>query len=221
MTASGYAPQPNDDNGSGDFENQTQSNDGTSIEQISPADGDQAAPASDADTDDLHVRIQILEQELDRTKDQMIRALAETDNIRKRGLREREDAQKFAVSAFSRDLLSVADNLRRALAAVPAELAEATPEIKNLLSGIEATERELLKSFEKNGIQKIEPLDEKFDPNFHEVMFEAVIPSKPAGMIIQVIEAGYTLNGRLLRPARVGVSKGDASGTTHSVDTQV
>ena len=215
MNASGHVPQPNDDSGSGEFENLNIGEEGSS----EPA-ADLAATAS-GDTEDLHIRVQILEQELDRTKDQMIRAIAETDNIRKRGLREREDAQKFAVSAFSRDLLSVADNLRRALAAVPAELAEATPEIKNLLSGIEATERELLKSFEKNGIQKIEPLDEKFDPNFHEVMFEAVIPSTPAGMIIQVIEAGYTLNGRLLRPARVGVSKGDASGTTHSVDTQV
>jgi molecular chaperone GrpE len=213
MNAPGHAPQPNDDNGSGDFENLN-----TSEQSSSEPAADLAAPAS-GDAEDLQIRVQILEQELDRTKDQMIRALAETDNIRKRGLREREDAQKFAVSAFSRDLLSVADNLRRALAAVPAELAEATPEIKNLLSGIEATERELLKSFEKNGIQKIEPLDEKFDPNFHEVMFEAVIPSKPAGTIIQVIEAGYTLNGRLLRPARVGVAKSDSQGPVHAVDT--
>lgn len=176
--------------------------------------------ASPLDQDDASVRIQILEQELERTKDQMMRAAAETDNIRKRALREREDAAKYAVSGFSKDLLSVADNLRRALQAIPPEMAQSSPEIKNLCSGIEATERELLRTFEKNGIQKIEPIDERFDPNFHEVMFEAVIPNKPAGTVIQVIEAGYVLNGRLLRPARVGVSKSDGAGPIHAVDTQ-
>ncbi len=173
-------------------------------------------------------RISILEEELAKTKDQMMRSVAESENGRKRALKEREDASKFAVSSFSRDLLSVADNLRRALDSVPDELAEQHPQIKNLLDGIEATERELLHGFSKHGIQKTEPLNERFDPNFHEVMFEAPMPDKQAGTIIQVIEAGYTLNGRILRPARVGIAKNDTSqqepttpeSSGHIIDTQ-
>ena len=168
---------------------------------------------STSQQEDLSIRLQLAEQELDRTKDQMIRALADADNTRKRALREREDATKFAISSFSRDLISVADNLRRALNAIPADLTETNPEIKNLICGIEATERDLLKSFDKNGIQKIEPLDEMFDPHFHEVMFETAIPNKQGGTIIQVIEAGYILNGRILRPARVGIAKSDMAHT--------
>lgn len=184
-----------------------------------PAPEDTLAPSPEAD--DLFIKVQLLEQELERTKDQLMRALAETENTRKRSLREREDAAKFAIAGFSKDIVSVADNLRRALSAVPESLTQSLPEIKNLLSGIEATERELLRSFEKNGIQKIEPLDQAFDPHFHEVMFEAFIPDKPSGTVIQVVEAGYVLNGRLLRPARVGVSKADGTPAAHSVDTQV
>lgn len=170
-------------------------------------------------------RIQKLEEDLKAAKDHMMRALAEAENARKRAQREREDASKYAIASFSRDLLSVADNLRRALSAVPAELLSAQPQIKNLTDGIEATERELLRSFEKNGIQKLDPIDQPFDPNFHEVMFEAPVPSKAGGTIIQVIEAGYTLNGRILRPARVGIAKDDGSTPPSSapgqtIDTQ-
>ncbi len=167
---------------------------------------DDLAPQEAPQAED-QIRINILEEQLERTKDQMIRALAEAENARKRAVKEREDASKFAVSRFSRDILSVADNLRRALESIPAELLAAQPEIKNLTDGIEATERELLRAFEKNGIQKTEPLDERFDPNFHEVMFEAPMPDKEGGIVIQVIEPGYTINGRILRPARVGISK--------------
>ncbi len=151
------------------------------------------------------VQIQILQEQLDRTKDQLIRALAEAENTRKRAQKDREDASRFAISSFSKDLISVADNLRRALDAMP----EGTEDqnLKNLIGGIEATERELLKSFEKNGIQKTNPIDQPFDPNFHEVMFEAPMPDKKNGSIIQVIEPGYVINGRILRPARVGVAK--------------
>ena len=156
-----------------------------------------------------NVRIQVLEDELARTKEQMIRALAEAENTRKRATKDRDNASKFAISGFAKDVLSVADNLRRALDAMPAELIESQPQLKNLTDGIEATERELLRSFEKNGIKKIEPLDEMFDPNFHEVMFEAPVPEKPHGTIVQVLEPGYVLNNRILRPARVGIAKGD------------
>ncbi len=176
------------------------------IDPIEP----QKAEAKTNESSEEQVRITILEEELARTKDQMMRAVAEAENGRKRALKEREDASKYAVSSFSRDLLSVADNLRRALDATPAELLEQHPQIKNLTDGIEATERELLRSFTKHGIKKTEPLGERFDPNFHEVMFEAPMPDKQAGTIIQIIEAGYTLNGRILRPARVGIAKNDS-----------
>ncbi len=161
------------------------------------------------------IRIETLENELTRTKDQMIRALAEAENTRRRAAKDKEDASKYAVSSFSRDLLSVADNLRRALDAIPEDMITENPQIKNFTDGIEATERELLRSFEKNGIQKTEPLDQPFDPNFHEVMFEAPMPDKANGTIIQVLEAGYTINGRILRPARVGISKGGTDASTN------
>lgn len=171
-------------------------------------------------------RIEELEIQLAQTKDQMIRALAEAENARKRAQKDREEASKYALSRFSKDLLSVADNLRRALDAVPPELSQQHEQVKGLTDGIEATERELLRSFEKNGIEKLTPLDEPFDPNFHEVMFEAPMADKPNGTVIQVIECGYTLNGRILRPARVGISKGEITqGSTgnsgHQIDTEV
>lgn len=159
-----------------------------------------------------------LQAELGAAKEQVLRALAEADNARKRAAREREDASKYAISNFARDLLSVADNLRRALEAAP----PGSEQLLSLLQGVEATERELLKIFEKNGIRKIEPAGEMFNPNFHEVMFEAPATGQPAGTIVQVIEAGYVLNDRLLRPARVGVAKDDGSASAaHSVDQQV
>lgn len=150
-----------------------------------------------------------MQEELDAAKDQLARALAEAENTRRRAQKEREDASKFAISKFAKDLLDVSDNLRRALEAMPADLLEADPRIQNLIEGIEATERSLLRTFEKNGIVKVEPMDEPFDPNFHEVMFEAPVPGKPAGLVMQVVEPGYLLNERLIRPARVGVTKSD------------
>ncbi|MGH1377526.1 MAG: nucleotide exchange factor GrpE [Alphaproteobacteria bacterium] len=185
----------------------------------------QTASPEEAEPNEDKARITILEAELERTKELMMRTVAEAENGRKRAMKEREDASKFAVTNFSRDMLNVADNLRRALDAIPPELEEQNPQVKNLTDGINATERELLRSFEKNGIQKVTPMGERFDPNFHEVMFETPMPDKEAGTIIQVIENGYTLNGRILRPARVGISKSVAPESTgeagSKIDTQV
>ncbi len=187
---------------------------------------DPIAEQPSSEPSEEQIRITSLEEELASTKDHMMRAVAEAENGRKRALKEREDASKFAVSSFSRDLLSVADNLRRALDATPAELLEQHPQLKSLIDGIEATERELLRGFTKHGIQKTEPLGEIFDPNFHEVMFETPMPDKQSGVIIQVIEPGYTLSGRILRPARVGIVKSDNSNASppesggHIIDTQ-
>lgn len=150
--------------------------------------------------------------ELADAQEKMMRALAEAENARKRSVQDRQEATKFAISNFARDLLDVADNLRRALEAVPEDLEEASDRYKGLVAGIEATEKVLLGAFEKNKIRRIDPIGEVFNPNFHEVMFEAPDPSKPAGTIIQVMDVGYILHDRLLRPARVGVVKDDGQG---------
>ncbi|HRC26106.1 MAG TPA: nucleotide exchange factor GrpE [Alphaproteobacteria bacterium] len=168
-------------------------------------------PALAGSTPEL--RIAALEAELAQGRDQLLRTLAELENMRKRAVREREDAAKYAASAFAKDLLSVADNLRRALEAAPADVKGSA-----IVQGVEATEREMLKAFEKNGIRRIDPSGVLFDPNFHEVMFESPVPGKPDGTVFQVLEAGYVLNDRLLRPARVGVVR-NAPGT-HTVDQQ-
>jgi len=173
---------------------------------------EQAADASELET---------LQDELDRTKDQLMRALAEVENTRRRAAKERQDAMKFGISGFARDMLDVADNLARALGAVPEELLESEPQLANLIEGIKATERELQRNLEKNGVKKLNPEGEVFDPNFHEVMFETPGTGQPGGTIIQVLEVGYMLNDRLLRPARVGVAKdeGGAAGSSESPPT--
>jgi len=159
-----------------------------------------------------------LEKKLAEMQDKLLRTLAESENIRRRTEKERQDTAKFSVSSFARDILPVADNLRRALSAISPEAREKNPEFKNIAIGVESTERELLRVLESNGIRRIDPLGQKFDANFHEVMFEADAQDKPPGTIVQVIEPGYTIHERLLRPARVGVAKG---GSDSRVDTEV
>jgi len=148
-----------------------------------------------------------LEAEVSKLKDQLLRALAEQENIRRRAQREREDAVKYAAQKFATDLLSAADNMRRALDSAPAVQDEFT---KTLLSGVAATERELLSAFEKHGIRRIDPAGEKFDHNLHQAMFEIENTGQPAGTIVQVLAPGYVLQDRLLRAAMVGVAKGSA-----------
>ena len=175
------------------------------------------APDTAAATD-VDQRIQDLEAELAEAKDRMLRALAEAQNIQRRAVREREDAQKYAVSGFARDLLAVSDNLHRALEVVPADAVEGNELLKNLVLGVEATERQLLDAFQKAGIEKLDPQDQPFDPNFHRAMFENT--GKPAGTVVQVLQPGYVINGRLLREAMVGVAKADSGQGTGRVDTQ-
>lgn len=167
------------------------------------------------------IQISELQQQLATTKDQGLRALAEADNIRKRSIKDREDATKYAVTNFARDLLDYTDNFKRAIDSIPEDLKSSGDDrITNLLSGLEAMQRQLHQTLEKNGVRKIEPRDELFNPHFHEVMFEVPGTGKPAGMIIQLVDAGYILHERLLRPARVGVAKDEGQGTSHSLDTQ-
>ncbi len=141
----------------------------------------------------------------------MLRTLAEMENLRKRTTREVSDARTYAISGFARDVLDIADNLQRALDAVPAEArAAADPGLKALIEGVELTERSLHNSLEKHGVRKFDPAGEKFDPNVHQAMYEVPDPSVPVGTIAQVIQAGYMIGERVLRPALVGVAKGGA-----------
>lgn len=147
-----------------------------------------------------------LETELATLKDQWLRAMAETENLRRRAQKDREEALKYASTNFGRDMLTVADNLRRALESI-STLGELPDSMKPLVEGIELTENSLLSTFERHGIKKIDPLNEKFDANIHQAMFEVEDGSVSAGTIVQVLQAGYMMHDRLLRPAMVGVSK--------------
>jgi molecular chaperone GrpE len=158
--------------------------------------------------------ISALNAQVDDLRDRLLRAAAETENVRRRAERDKLDAAKFAVSKFAGDMLSVADNFSRAMEAVPPEALEgADDRLKNLFSGIQAVDRELQNALTRHGVTRIE-IGEKeiFDPNRHEVMFEIEDPSKPRGTILQVLQDGYMLHERLLRPARVGVAKGGQDG---------
>lgn len=146
------------------------------------------------------------EAEIAELNDRLLRSLAETENVRRRGQRDREDASKFAITGFARDVLPVADNLRRALEALPEDTGE-NEALSSLVGGIELTERELAAIFQRHGVEKIDPAGEKFDHNLHEAMFEIPTADAEPGTVIQVVETGYVLNGRLLRAARVGIAK--------------
>ncbi len=153
--------------------------------------------------------VETLARESADNKDKLLRALAEMENMRRRTERQVADARDYGITTFARDVLAVADNMSRALAALDQELREkAEPGIKALLDGVELTERELLKVLEKHGVKKFEPTGERFDPNLHQAMFEVPDPSLPTGTVAQVVQAGYMIGERVLRPAMVGVAKG-------------
>ena len=152
--------------------------------------------------------VALLEAEVASLKDQLLRAMAETENVRRRAQREREDGVKYAAATVIKDILGVADNLQRALESVPEELVAENEHVKNLRLGVEMTQKELQAVFERHGIKTIKPLGERLDPHLHEAMYEVEDPAKPAGTVVQIIQAGYRLHDRLLRPARVGISKG-------------
>ncbi|WP_319412229.1 nucleotide exchange factor GrpE [uncultured Cohaesibacter sp.] len=155
------------------------------------------------------LRIAELEKESVEMKDQLLRTVAEMENLRRRTEKEVRDAKQFSVASFARDMLAVADNLRRGLEVIPEEeRANADGALKTLLEGTELTEREMLKTLEKHGVKKLNPEGEKFDPNYHQAMFEVPNPDVPNNSVIQVVQAGYVIGSRVLRPAMVGVAKG-------------
>ncbi|MGH6760710.1 MAG: nucleotide exchange factor GrpE [Phyllobacterium sp.] len=141
-------------------------------------------------------------------KDQLLRLAAEMENLRKRTARDVHDARTYAVTNFAREMLSVSDNLRRALDAIPAESLATDAGVKSLAEGVEMTERALLNGLERHGVKKIDPVGEKFDPNFHQAMFEVPNPDTPNNTVVQVVQSGFVIGDRVLRPAMVGVSKG-------------
>ena len=152
-----------------------------------------------------------LDRELAEAKDRLLRTLADMDNMRKRTEREVADARVYGISTFARDIVGVADNMHRAMAALDDELrAKADEATKVLLEGVELTERELINVLEKHGVKRIDPLGQKFDPNRHQAMFEVEDLSVPSGSVVQVMQAGYLIGERVLRPALVAVAKGGA-----------
>ncbi|CAK0777070.1 Protein GrpE [Azospirillaceae bacterium] len=165
-------------------------------------------------------KIAELETEVAKLKDQLLRIAADNENFRRRTQREREDTAKYAISSFAKELLSVADNLRRALEAIPVEARSQVEMLQNLAVGVEATERQLLAAFDRVGIVKLEPMGEPFDPNFHQVMFEIENTGKLPTTVVQVLQSGYTIHGRLLREAMVGVAKGTPEALPPSVDEE-
>jgi molecular chaperone GrpE len=153
--------------------------------------------------------VAVLEAQVAELRDRFLRAVAEAENVRKRAERDVADERVYGVTGFARDILAVADNLARTLDAVAAEArSSAEGPLKALLEGVELTDRELQKALAKNGIRRIDPQGEKFDPNFHQAVYEVPDANVPAGMVAQVIQPGYAIGSRVLRPAMVGVSKG-------------
>lgn len=152
-------------------------------------------------------RIAELEAEAAKYKDQWIRAVAEMENLRKRAERDQQETSKYAISGFARDMVSVLENLIRARDSVPAEKREGNELLGTLCEGVELTLQELLQIFERHGIRRITPLNEKFDHNFHQAVVQVERDDVPAGTVIQVVQSGYIIGDRLLRPAMVAVSK--------------
>jgi len=177
----------------------------------------QAEPAPEAIARALHAVIEEKDKEIATLKDQTLRALAEVENIRRRAERDQQDTAKYAVSKFAGDLVNVLEYLQRALEAIPADLRSEQPAVGSLATGVEMTLKELLNAFEKHGIKRIDPMGQKFDHNFHQAVTQVEDPSAEAGTVLQVLQAGYVIHDRLLRPAMVVVAtNANSAGTLNT-----
>ena len=176
--------------------------------ETAAADDETELHAPEVPAGDPETRIIILEAEMASLNDKLLRALAESENVRRRAIRDKDDASKYAITSFAKEILSVADNLSRALASIEDEMRSGDGPVANLIVGLEMTERDLLNTLERTGVTPIEAMGARFEHNFHETMFEVEDKDKPAGTVFQVLETGYVLKDRLLRPAKVGVTKG-------------
>lgn len=186
-------------------------------EETAPGDQQAAAGGEGADEPsawsageaaDVAALVEALQAESAEFKDRMLRAHAEMENLRRRTEREKAETAKYAISAFARDVLSVGDNIARAIEAVPQEEVAGDAALKALLEGVQMTERELVNSLERHGIARHDPKGERFDPNRHQAMFEVDNKDVPEGTIVEVMQAGYVIEDRILRPAMVGIAKG-------------
>ena len=169
-----------------------------------------AKPESAAEWQRLVEQLQAEKADL---QDRQLRALAEAQNVRRRAQQDVEKERKFGIERFARDVLSVADNLGRALSALPADLESIDPAVRNVVTGVQATERELLSVLERHGVTRIEALGKPFNAEFHQAMMEIEDPTVPSGTVVQELAPGYLIAGRLLRAAMVGVSKGGPRAT--------
>lgn len=183
------------------------SDDTQSVPNTEPA-ADAASATAEADV--AAARIAALEAETAELKDRVLRTIAEMENLRRRTEREVGDARQYAIAAFARDMLTAGDNLARAIDAVPDEARAGNEALTALIDGVEMTERDLQNSLEKHGVRKLEPLGQKFDPHLHQAVFEIPTEEQPAGTVMQVMQSGYVIGDRVLRPAMVGVAKGSA-----------
>jgi molecular chaperone GrpE len=173
-------------------------------EEAAKANGAASEPAGDPRDEEI-VK---LKEETGALKDQLLRTLADLDNLRKRAEREKAEATLYAATNFARDILTVSDNLTRALDMAHADaLKEASEPIRNLIAGVEVTNRELLNVFERHGIKRIDPKGERFDPHLHQAVFEVPTNDEPPGTVVQVLQAGFSIGERILRPAMVGVAR--------------
>ncbi len=151
----------------------------------------------------------VLEAEKADLKDKLLRTLAEMENLRRRTEKDVADAKAYAVTNFAKDMVGAADNLRRALESLPADIrVKADAAVKGMVDGVELTERDLIKTLERHGVKRLDPIGQKFDPNLHQAIFEAPDPAIAKGAVMQVVQSGFTIGGRVLRPALVGVSSG-------------
>jgi molecular chaperone GrpE len=165
--------------------------------------------------------LEALRAEIEVLKDQRLRALAEVENVRRRAEREKTEASQYAVTKFARDMVAIADNFARALAAVPAEVRSAAdPQVQAVLDGVEATDRQLVQTLERYGVKQVDTAG-KFDPNLHQAIAEVPGNGKPAGSIVDVMQTGFMIGERLLRPAMVTVAKKDVPAQPAGVDTKV
>lgn len=187
----------------------------TDPETTNASGGDAAAPFADqaakqrAADPDPFVVLENLQLENTDLKDKLLRTLAEMENLRRRTEREVADAKAYGVTSFARDMLTFADNLRRAIESVPADVRErAEGAVRTLIDGIELTERDFASRLDRHGVKKLDPTGGRFDPNTQEALFEVPDESVPNGTVVQVVEPGYAIGDRVLRPAKVGVSRG-------------
>jgi molecular chaperone GrpE len=184
--------------------NDTQSA-GSAPQSASPSQPQGAAGEAAKSLDEV---VTALQAEVGELKDRWLRAHAEVENIRKRAEREREDAAKYAITKLARDIVSVGDNFQRAIDAVPPGAAEQDPTLKSFLEGVTMTERELLNVLDRHGIKRLQPINEPFNPHLHQAVTQVPRSDVPAGTVVEVYQAGYTIEDRVLRPAMVGVAQG-------------